>query len=254
VSRTTRIMGARTARRLSVVVGAALAASVALAVPASAHVEVESPGAAALAENVTLDFTAESESDKAGISKLEVILPEGIRPADITYKTGPKGWKLAATDRGYAVSGPAVATGEGAAYSVVVRQLPDAKSLAFKTLQSYADGRVDRWIELEKSDDGGGHGHGNSAPVLALKAAAPGAKPVAPSPTAPATTAAPSTDPAEKKPSGSANAAGAEQGDRDEKAQDDDGMNAALPIGLAAAVVVLVGGLWWFKRRGAGSA
>lgn len=247
MSRTTRIIGARTARRLSVVVGAALAASVALAVPASAHVEVESPGAAALAENVTLEFTAESESDKAGISKLEVILPKGIRPADITYKTGPKGWKLAATDRGYAVSGPAVATGEGAAYAVVVRQLPDAKSLAFKTLQSYADGRVDRWIELEKSDDGG-HGHGNAAPELALKAAAPGAKPVAPSPTAPATTAAPSTEPAEGKPSGTAGAEG------EEKAQDDDGMNAALPIGLGAAVVVLVGGLWWFKRRGAGSA
>ncbi|MGW2717784.1 DUF1775 domain-containing protein [Streptomyces sp. NPDC001492] len=35
-----------------------------------------------------------------------------------------------------------------AEYSVVVKQLPDAEELAFKTLQTYGDGHTDRWIEL----------------------------------------------------------------------------------------------------------
>jgi hypothetical protein len=68
--------------------------------------------------------------------------------------------------------------GEDAEYVVTVRQLPDAKKLVFKTLQSYSDGRVDRWIELEDpAEDGHGHGDGHPEPHLELKPAAPGAKP-----------------------------------------------------------------------------
>ncbi|MGW7052855.1 DUF1775 domain-containing protein [Streptomyces sp. NPDC054887] len=234
---------AHTARRLSVATGAVLAAAIVFAAPASAHVEVESASARSLAENVTLDFTAESESDKAGITKLEVILPKGIEAADVTYKEGPKGWKLTATERGYAVSGPAVPVGQDASYSVTVRQLPDAKSLAFKTLQTYSDGRLDRWIELEKPTDGG---HGSPAPVLALKAAEPGAKPVSPSPTTEPTTAAPST-PAVTDPT--ASKAPAKEDNEDAAENKDDGMSPALPIAIGAAVIVLASGLWWYKRR-----
>ncbi|MFW3464217.1 DUF1775 domain-containing protein [Streptomyces microflavus] len=170
---------ARTARRSAGVAAAAITACLVLASPASAHVEVESEGARALAENATLSFSAATESASAGINKLEVFLPKGITPADVTYEEGPEGWKFTATKEGFSVSGPAMAVGEDAAYSVVVRQLPDAKSLVFKTLQSYDDGRVDRWIEVEKST-GGGHGH--SAPVLELKEAAPGAELLTPAP------------------------------------------------------------------------
>ncbi|MGX6745753.1 DUF1775 domain-containing protein [Streptomyces xantholiticus] len=236
------ITTAPTARRLFVAAGTVLAASVAFAVPASAHVEVEAEDAAALAENVTLNFTAESESDKAGITKLEVILPEGIVPADITYKEGPTGWKLAPTARGYAVSGPAVATGKDAAYSVTVRQLPEAKSLAFKTLQTYSDGQLDRWIELEKSSDGG---HGSPAPILELKPAAPGAKPVSPSPTADPTTAPPST----ATPTASA-AQDDKAGEETAEETSDDGSSPALPITIGVvALAALAGGAWWWKRR-----
>ncbi|MFD8604293.1 DUF1775 domain-containing protein [Streptomyces globisporus] len=52
-----------------------------------------------------------------------------------------------------------------------------AKTLAFKTLQSYDDGRVNRWVELEKST---GRGQGHSAPVLELQEVAPGTEPLAP--------------------------------------------------------------------------
>ncbi|MFE4955943.1 DUF1775 domain-containing protein [Streptomyces sp. NPDC056653] len=210
MSSTTR---ARAARRLTAAAAVALTASFALAAPASAHVEVEAEGARALAEKVIVSFNAESESDTAGITKLEVVLPEGIAPTDVAYKQGPAGWKLSATDRGYTVSGPPVAVGKDAAYSVVVRQLPDAESVAFKTLQGYSDGRIDLWIEPEKSSDGG---HGNPAPMLELKAAAAGAKPVSRTPSATAT----------ESPS------------------------AAFVV-LGILVVAAVGvGLWWMRRRG----
>ncbi|CAM5704395.1 hypothetical protein SALBM135S_07615 [Streptomyces alboniger] len=248
MSRTTR---ARTARRLTVLTGMALVFGIAFAGPASAHVEVEAEGAGALAENVTLDFTAESESDKAGITKLEVILPKGITPADVTYKDGPKGWKLAATERGYTVSGPKVAIGEDAAYSVEVRQLPDAKSLAFKTLQTYSDGRVDRWIELEEST---GAGHGSLAPVLQLDPAEPGAEPVPPSPTAEPTSAAPSaaclSTPAAKDDKASDDTA-KKKGDSVKEKGDDSSPAALVIIGVAALLVLLAGGIWWWKRRSA---
>ncbi|MFI7235869.1 DUF1775 domain-containing protein [Streptomyces cyaneofuscatus] len=239
----------RTVRRCAGVVAAATAATLLLATPASAHVEVGSEGARALAENVTLNFDAATESDAAGITKLEVFLPKGITPADVTYGKGPAGWKLAATGKGFTVSGPAVEVGKDVTYSVVVRQLPDVKSLVFKTLQTYDDGRVDRWIELEESS-GGGHGH--SAPVLELREAAPGAEPVAPTPSAsptpvtPSPSAPPATEPADVQPTAS---------DRATVTAEEDGSSPALPIGIAVAVLALAGGLWWFlKRRRTGTA
>ncbi|MFD3657583.1 DUF1775 domain-containing protein [Streptomyces sp. NPDC058620] len=232
----------RTHARSAVVTAAVLAAFAAAAGPASAHVEVEADDARALSQNVTLSFVAESESASAGITKLQVILPKGMAPGDITYKEGPKGWKFTADDDGYTVAGPAVPAGEDADYAVTVRQLPDAKSLPFKTLQTYGDGRIDRWIELEKSSDG--HGHGASAPVLTLKPAAPGAEPVSPSaePTTPAPTipAPTSSAAAETTP---AVAAG-------DKSDGEGGTSPALPIALALVAIALAGGAWWwFKRR-----
>ncbi|SDM40552.1 Uncharacterized protein YcnI [Streptomyces sp. cf386] len=234
----------RTLRRTGALTAVAFAAAVALAGPAAAHAEVEAEGARALDQNVALTFSAESESGSAGISKLEVILPEGITPADITYKEGPKGWKLAPTDRGYTVSGPKLAVGEDAEYVVSVRQLPDTKTLVFKTLQSYSDGQVDRWIELDEESEGDDHGHGHPAPRLDLKAAAPGAKAVSPTPTEEPTTAAPSTS-APSSPSAEAVA---------DESDGDDGMPVALPIGIGAAVVVLGAGVWWFRSRRGGAA
>ncbi|MEW1722944.1 DUF1775 domain-containing protein [Streptomyces sp. NPDC093109] len=246
MSRTTRPR-TRTAQRLSAVTVLAVAASLALAAPASAHVEVEAEGgpAAALAENVTLNFNAESESGTVGITELEVVLPDGIAPSDVSYKEGPKGWKYTATERGYTVAGPAVTPGEDAVYAVTVRRLPDAESLPFKTLQTYSDGRVDRWIELEKPATGE---NGNSAPVLALEPAAPGAKPVSPSPTAEPTTPPPST-PATSRPADTPSPT--ETGTTTTAGKGDDSANTALIITAAVAAAALIGGgLWWFRRRG----
>lgn len=263
VSRITPQRAARRPYTAVALTAAALAASIAFAVPASAHVEVEAAGARALDENVTLDFTAETESDRAGISKLEVVLPQGITPADVTYVTGPKGWSFAATEGGYAVSGPKLPVGEDAEYSVRVRQLPYIQSLAFKTLQTYSDGRVDRWIALDAPEDGG---HGNPAPVLELAPAAPGAEPVA-TDSAPAATGSPTSAPDDAGASASRTgegtpttgappasgpgeipeASGAGAADRGS-----DDAEPALIIGFVVLVVALVGGMWWL-RRGSGA-
>ncbi|MGC9539060.1 DUF1775 domain-containing protein [Streptomyces sp. UG1] len=241
MSRSTLI---RSLRRTGVLTSAALAVTVAVAGPAAAHAEVEAEGARALDQNVALTFSAESESATAGISKLEVILPEGISPQDITYDEGPKGWKFAPTARGYTVSGPKLAVGADAEYVVTVRQLPDAKELVFKTLQSYSDGRVDRWIELEEEAEGDGHGHGSPAPRLELKAAAPGAEPVSPTPTQ--DPSAPASNPASDEPAAKESSADPVADD----SKDDDGMPVAVPLGVGAAVVVVLGGgVWWMRKR-----
>lgn len=159
------------ARRPTLATAVAATAVLLTAGPASAHVEVESESTQALAQNVEIAFDAESESATAGITEIRVVLPEGIAPADVAYGEGPKGWALTVNDDGYTVKGPAVKAGVNAEYSVVVKQLPDAKELPFKTIQTYGDGQVDRWIELDENGE-------NPAPVLKLKAAAAGATPI----------------------------------------------------------------------------
>ncbi|WP_327739832.1 YcnI family protein [Streptomyces nojiriensis] len=207
--------------------------------PAAAHAEVTASDPRALAENVTLSFTSEAESDSAGIAELRVVLPKGIAPDAVTLKDAPKEWKLTATPDGYAIGGPALATGTDAEYSITVRQLPDEKSLAFKTLESYSDGKISRWIEVPTN----GEKVDNPAPVLALKAAAPGAKLIAPSTSpSPTPSTAPSLQPsaAPSTPVASASA----------QATEESGSNTGTIVGVVAAVLLLVaaGTFWWVRR------
>ncbi|MFJ3669475.1 DUF1775 domain-containing protein [Streptomyces sp. NPDC090106] len=235
-------MSARITHRLAFATATAATAVLLTAVPAAAHVEVESENAQALAENVELTFTAESESATAGISQIQVVLPEGIAPSDVSYGQGPAGWKFSTTDDGYTVKGTALKVGGDAEYSVVVRQLPDAKELAFKTLQSYSDGEVDRWIELGGAE-GDDHGDGNPAPTLKLKAAAPGATTVSPTPSAPESPAASPTQEAPREQESSTPQAAATEQD------DDGGLSAGAWIGIAAAVLAGAAAVAFVVRR-----
>ncbi|MCZ7456910.1 DUF1775 domain-containing protein [Streptomyces sp. WMMC940] len=229
-------------RRACLCLATAVGAVLLGAGPAAAHVEVEADRAQALAEDVTLTFNAESESDKAGITSLRVVLPKGIVPADVTYTDGPEGWTFATAADGYTVKGPAVAVGADAEYSVRVRQLPDVRELAFKTLQGYGDGRVDRWIELGASSEHG-HGHGNSAPVLKLEAPAPGATVKSPTPpAAPTPTPSAAARPAPEASPASTPATGA--------AVESGGLSATGWTAIAvAAVLVAAAGAFLLRRR-----
>ncbi|GAA2751665.1 MULTISPECIES: DUF1775 domain-containing protein [Kitasatospora] len=216
---------------------AALGGTLALAVPAFAHVEVEADHPQALAKIVMIDFNAEGESDTAGITEIKVALPTGIASGDIVLTSAPSGWKLTPSEGGYTVSGPALAPGADAKYAIKVMQLPDAKELAFKSLVGYSDGHVDRWIELPQAGVKPEH----PAPVLTLSPAAPGSTPQAapaaslPAPSvsassgAPAapTAATPAAAPAAKTSSG----------------------GSGVVVGVVVAVVVaLLAALVWRRR------
>ncbi|MFI6438366.1 DUF1775 domain-containing protein [Streptomyces sp. NPDC050759] len=222
--------------RLCVAAAGAATAVLLTAVPAAAHTEVEADKAQALAENVTVSFHAEAESDTSGIKEVRVVLPEGITPADVTYGEGPKGWRFSATEDGYSVKGAELKTGESAEYSVVVRQLPDAEEVPFKTLQTYGDGHVDRWIELDENGE-------NPAPTLKLKAAAAGAKPVSPAPSA---SASPSPTPEETTPAASPQAADTEK-------DDEGGLSAGAWTGIGAGILVAAAAVVFAVRRRGGA-
>ena len=138
--------------------------------PAAAHVEVSADKAQAGARDVSVSFIAEAESATAGIVSLRVVLPAGIVPTDVTWLSGPPGWALTPAADGYTVGGPALPVSADAAYRVKIAELPtDATPVAFKTLQTYSDGHVDRWIEIPQPGD---PEPPHPAPVLSLAPAA----------------------------------------------------------------------------------
>ncbi|NUQ99703.1 MAG: DUF1775 domain-containing protein [Streptomyces sp.] len=236
---------ARTGRRVALAGAAAVTATLALAAPAFAHAEVEADTPQALAENVTLSFVSEAESDSAGFTRLRVVLPKGIAPGDVTLDEAPKGWRLKATDDGYSVAGPALKAGVDAEHKIKVRQLPDAKEIAFKTVETYSDGEISRWIELPT----GGQEPEQPAPVLKLKAAAPDAKPVSHGPgVTPSVTESAAASPT---PSATESDVAAADPDTDPRAAEtDDNSSTGVTIGLVLAAVALLGaGAWWLVQR-----
>ncbi|WP_405961261.1 YcnI family protein [Streptomyces sp. NBC_00024] len=239
---------ARLARRAALVGAAALTATLALAAPAAAHAEVEADKPQALAENVTLTFVSEAESASAGFTELRIVLPDGIAPADVTLEEAPKGWKFKATNDGYTVGGPKLAPGVDAEHKIKVRQLPNAKEIAFKTVEVYNDGKISRWIELPT----GGEEPEQPAPVLELKAAAPGATPVSPSPTA-SPTPSPTPTPTETATATATATAEAAANATDEDKDEDSSTGLIVGV-VVVALLVVAGGGWWLVRRRSASA
>ncbi|MFI6932646.1 DUF1775 domain-containing protein [Streptomyces sp. NPDC050287] len=239
----------RSGRRAALVAAAALTATLLLAAPAAAHAEVEADHPQALAQNVTLTFVSEAESAEAGFRELRVVLPKGIAPTDVTLDEAPKGWKLKATGDGYTVAGPALKAGVDAEHKIKVRQLPDEKELAFKTVETYSDGEISRWIELPTA----GKEPEQPAPVLKLKAAAPGATPVD-SGQSPASSASPTQSAAAPTASAEASGADASPAAEDSAADGDDGISSGVLAGVIVVVLLALGGAaWWLARRRAAS-
>ncbi|MEU6073434.1 YcnI family protein [Micromonospora sp. NPDC047074] len=236
--------------RRSVSVAAALAlGAVATAVfgfaaPASAHVTVN-PQEATQGGYGRFAFRVPNESDTASTTKLEVVFPENAPVGSVSTMPVP-GWTVAVEKRKVdppievhgsqlteavakltwtAAPNAGVKPGEFQEFPVSMGPLPQVDTMIFKTLQTYSDGNVQRWIDEPLP---GGEEPESPAPVLTLAAAAPSA-----APTGPAGSAAPRAD------------------DDD----DDDAEGSGLATGLAVAGLVagvgglLLGGLAYSRTR-----
>ncbi|MEV6005697.1 YcnI family protein [Streptomyces sp. NPDC051976] len=155
------------------------------AVPAFAHVTVQ-PASAAKGSYSTVAFKVPNEQDSASTIKIEVNLPADHPIASVSLQPVP-GWtakvttaKLTTplkTDDGtvneavtkIVWSGGKIAPGQFQQFPVSLGPLPDnADSLVFKTLQTYDNGQVVRWIEVPQA---GAAEPENPAPKLTLTAA-----------------------------------------------------------------------------------
>jgi uncharacterized protein YcnI len=142
-------------KRMATVAAVAGLAVVGLAGPALAHVEVSADKTTAGASDVTLTFTGEAENDKAGIKSERVVLPAGLDPAGVTLVKAPAGWTFSTAADGFTVGGTPLKIGVDAVWKVKIAKLPDGETrLSFKTLETYGDGSVVRWIEIQEPGQG----------------------------------------------------------------------------------------------------
>ncbi|MEU1656685.1 hypothetical protein HEP81_01252 [Streptomyces griseofuscus] len=176
-------------------VTALTAASVLLAAgAASAHVTVHPESYAKGATDGVLTFRVPNEEDHAYTSKVQVFLPTDHPVLGVLVHPGD-GWSAKVTttklktpvktDDGTTTeaaseitfTGGKIEPGQYEDFNVAFGELPeDADQLVFKTLQTYSDGKVVRWIEQPASGD---DEPDNPAPSLKLTAddASPAAAP-----------------------------------------------------------------------------
>ncbi|MGQ5265114.1 YcnI family copper-binding membrane protein [Micromonospora sp. ZYX-F-536] len=209
--------------------------------PASAHVTVN-PKEATQGGYARVAFRVPNESDTASTTKLEVVLPENAPIGSVSTMPVP-GWTVAVEKRKVdppievhgspiteavskltwtATGDAAVKPGQFQEFPVSMGPLPKIDMMVFKTLQTYSDGSVVRWID---DPNPGGEEPEKPAPVLALTAAAPSAS------AAPAAAAVATTD------------------DDD----DDEGEGTAVGLGVAGLVAglagLVLGGLAFARSR-----
>ncbi|ELP71136.1 YcnI family protein [Streptomyces turgidiscabies] len=176
-----------TLRRAGVVTGLTAAGVLAAAGSAFAHVTVHPESYAKGATDGVLSFRVPNEEDTASTTKVQVFLPTD-HPVLGVLVTPEAGWtaKVTTTKLKTAIktddgtitdavseitwSGGRIRQGEYEDFDVAFGQLPDdTDQLAFKTLQTYSDGNVVRWIETAEA---GQDEPENPAPTLKLTAAA----------------------------------------------------------------------------------
>ena len=179
----------RTVRRLLVVAGTVTATVGLTALPALAHVTVNSPSAVQGGYS-TVNFKVPTESDTASTTGLKVQLPAetpftsvSVLPkagwtytkttaklstpikgegGDITDYVSTIEWKAAA-------GSPGIKPGEFDQFTISAGPMPKVAAIAFKAIQTYSDGKVVSWIEEPAA--AGGAEPDYPAPTLKLAAA-----------------------------------------------------------------------------------
>ncbi|MGW4497924.1 YcnI family copper-binding membrane protein [Micromonospora sp. NPDC004336] len=173
--------------------GAVATAVLGFAAPASAHVTVN-PQEATQGGYGRFAFRVPNESDTAATTKVEVVLPENAPVGSVSTMPVP-GWTVAVEKRKvdppvevhgsqltevvakltWTATGDAgVKPGQFQEFPISMGPLPAVDTMVFKTLQTYSDGNVQRWIEAPTP---GGEEPESPAPVLTLTAASPSAAP-----------------------------------------------------------------------------
>ncbi|MEU8930160.1 YcnI family protein [Streptomyces sp. NPDC048409] len=189
-------MSATSALRRAATVTALTAASVLVAAGvASAHVTVHPESYAKGATDGVLTFRVPNEEDTASTTRVQVFLPTDhpvlgvlVSPRDgwtakvttAKLKTPVKTDDGTITEAASEITwtGGKIGAGQFEDFDVAFGQLPeDTGRLTFKTLQTYSDGKVVRWIE-EPAD--GADEPENPAPTLELTAAGAGTASTAP--------------------------------------------------------------------------
>ena len=163
---------------------------------ASAHVTIQG-GPAQPGGDARIAFLVPTESDTASTTKVEVAFPTD-KPVPSVATTPVAGWTVSVdttklstpikTDDGevseivskvtWTANSPdtAIKPGQFLEFPVALGALPDTDRLVFKTLQTYSDGNVVRWID-EPAANGTEPEH--PAPVLNLTKAGVDASPSA---------------------------------------------------------------------------
>lgn len=183
--------------RIAVACGVAASTVLLLAGPAAAHVSVQPLGEAAKGGYATLNFKVPNERDNASTIKVEVNFPAEHPLSSVSPQAVP-GWKIkvdrtkldkpldvhgkkiteAVSKVTWTSDGSKIEPGYFQQFPLSVGQLPeDADQLVFKTLQTYDNKEVARWIEEPTT---GGEEPESPAPVLKLTAAAADAHGAAP--------------------------------------------------------------------------
>ncbi|MFV2022057.1 YcnI family protein [Micromonospora sp. LOL_023] len=159
----------RTLARTVALTGAAVLVGVlGLAAPAAAHITVNPPQAT-IGDYARLDFRVPNESDTASTTQVEVVMPEDAPVASVSLARVP-GWTVqvqsepvdpplevhgaqiteAVSRIVWTAASPEVGVqpGEFVDFPVSLGPLPDVDQVVFKSLQTYSDGTVVRWIEV----------------------------------------------------------------------------------------------------------
>ncbi|MFJ1582113.1 YcnI family protein [Streptomyces sp. NPDC088197] len=232
---------------------AALAGATVLlaAVPAFAHVTV-TPNSAAQGSYSTVAFKVPNEEDSASTTKVEVNLPTDHPVASVSIQPVP-GWTAQVTKSKLATplksddgtideavtkitwSGGKIAPGQFQQFPVSFGPLPaTTDALVFKTLQTYDNGDIVRWIDVPKEGEAEPQ---HPAPTLKLTAAA-------------ASDGASATPSVTATPAADAKSGGSSAGTQAASSDTSDGTARAL--GVAGIVVGAIGigyGVFAGRRR-----
>lgn len=150
------------------VIGVAVAAG-----PALAHVSV-TPGTAAPGGHADLSFKVPNERDDASTVQVEIELPKRQKFSDVSVEP-VAGWTVTTRQSGKTVTSVIwrngkIEPGQFQRFELSLAGLPKTPGkLTFKTLQTYSNGEVVRWLDPPAT---GGEEPENPAPVLTISSSA----------------------------------------------------------------------------------